>query len=272
MTTDAEIKMLKKELKDLEKQYEEAQDLEPFVERAAEILDKMQSDMPEGMGWLERMKDEANTRHLVMSPIGRIRHLFRTFLGTRRIEGDAGRKAKNSPIQGMSSEVGVVAGYLAYEACENYRRERTEVTLISKLCRLVHDATYMCTPYRLVLPQIQIGQYMATAGVANYYQKHFNFKMLSPPEIEVELCAREDQAYKWDWTIDNLFEIVHKSLVDHKDLGMLKDVDKAMKAIFQPWIDLEERNWLFDNYPLFGHNAKALGKQIDDALKKYNLI
>lgn len=274
-----QIKELEAALAQAEADLDVALDLEPFIEQAAEILAKMDVDMPNGMGWLKTMRDTVTRKAVVVSALGRPRRLFRVLTGINKSISDAGRRAKNAPIQGISSEVGVVAGYNAYISCVEYSRRAAakavehETNKVSKLTRLVHDATYLCTPYHLVLPQIQIGLWEATTGVAQYYEKHFEFKMLAPPEVELELCSREDKTYKWDWEIPNLGIIMRKSLQDQKDLGRLKgSVQSAMEQIFWCWVDKAEREYLFEKYPLLDVPYDDVKQQVHILLKQEHLI
>lgn len=269
------LNKLKKRIADLETDLEEAMDPIPFVAQAELVLAKMASDMPRGIGWLDAMKDQVLRNFQVLSPIGRPRNLFRAMTGSPKYIAEAGRRAKNSPIQGISSEIGVVSCYLSYSDCYKYSRRPKALArskLFSKATRLVHDASYYCTPYHLVIPQIQIGLYNSTSGLSAYYEKTFGFKMLSAPEVELEMCAREDKTYKWDWTLPELGKIVRKSLEDQKELGYLDDVDFAMKEIFWCWLDKEERTFLWDNYPFLDVPYSDVKDQLILMLKEQDLI
>ena len=258
-------------------------DIDPFVEQAETILAKMEKDMPKGMQWLARMKAQIEKDFCVMSPIGRPRRLWRAVTKLGKSIGDAGRRAKNSPVQGIASEVGVVSGYLSYTNTYLYsKRPRVQEILeecpiggnkaFSRISRLVHDASYYSTPYELVLPQIQIGLWSSTLGTAAYYEKHFGFKMLAAPEVELELCAREDTVYKWNYEIPELGKIMRKSLEDQKAMGLCDDVDEAMRQIFWCWLDKEEREYLFENYPILGVPYAKVKGQILLMLREQKLI
>jgi hypothetical protein len=124
----------------------------------------------------------------------------------------------------------------------------------------------------LVLPQIQIGLWSSTLGTAAYYEEHFGFKMLAAPEVELELCAREDTVYKWDYTLPELGKIMRKSLEDQQAMGLCDDVDEAMRQIFWCWVDKTEREYLFENYPILGVPYADVKGQILLMLKEQNLV
>lgn len=270
---------------------EEASDPEPFVTQAQEILDKMEVDMPKGMGWLASVKESVAKNLHVAASTGRVRRLFRILTGINRAKAEAGRRAKNAPVQGISSEVGVVAGYLSYKNCYDYslretakvqvtrwrekygERGRLTSPFISRITRLVHDATYMVTPYPLLLPQIHIGLWTSTTGIAEYYKEKFNFVMAANPEVELELCAREDVAYKWDWTLPELGKIIRKSLVDQEFLGnLVGTVDEAMREIFWCYTDKVEREYLFNTFPFLDVPYEDVKDQVRKMLLEQKLI
>lgn len=261
---------------------EAAQDLDPFIEQAETILTKMEKDMPKGMKWLATMKSQVEQDFEVMSPIGRPRKLWRTATKINKSLGDAGRRAKNSPVQGIASEIGVTSGYLSYMNTYVYsKRPNVKAALensefgskaLSRITRLVHDASYYNTPYELLIPQIQIGLWSSTSGCAEYYTEHFDFTMLAPPEVELELCAREDKTYKWDYTLPEFGRIVRKSLEDQKELGHCDDVDEAMRKIFWCWLNKEERMYLFENYPILDVPYDQIKSQLLLMLKEQKLI
>ena len=282
---------LKKKLKALKpgedtaqilEELEIAQDLKPFIEQAETVLAKMEKDMPKGMQWLARVKAQVEANSEVLSPIGRPRKLWRIVTGLSKSIGDAGRRAKNSPVQGLSSEVGVVTGYLSYTNTYVYsRRPSVQAVLaesefgktsLSRITRLVHDASYYNTPYELVIPQIQIGLWSSTTGAAEYYDEHFNFRMLAPPEVELELCAREDVTYKWDYTLPALGKIMRLALEDQKAMGNCDDVQEAMAKIFWCWTDRAERMYLFENYPILNVPYDGIKAQLLLMLREQKLI
>ena len=285
LTNEGRTIMSKEKIADLQNQLAKAQaeldialDLDPFIETATEILAKMEVDMPNGMSWLTTMKNVVTRTALVVSGIGRPRRLFRVMTGINKSISDAGRRAKNAPVQGISSEVGVVAGYLSFEACVNYARRPSVKAVahkehfVSKLTRLVHDAQYYCTPYHLVVPQLQMGLWCSTTGVAQYYEKHFDFKMIAAPEVELEMCAREDKAYKWNFEIPALGAIIRKSLEDQKEIGRLKgSVQDAMNEIFWCWKDRAEREYLFNTYPFLDVPYESVKEQVRLMLKQENI-
>lgn len=254
----------------LENELAAAQDPEPFVERAKLVLTRMAKDWPKGMAWLDRMKNEVGENFVVMSPIGRQRHLYRAALGSRKLVGDAGRRAKNSPIQGISSELGCISAYESYVSATEFLDKHDLGD--TKSASVVHDAQYNDASYEAGLALSQIGVYQSTTGVSKYCEEHLNFKMVSNPEVELELGVRNDKTYKWDWTIPAMFDIAKKSFQDHKDLGLCDNVDDAMTQFFYPWKNKVLREELFEIAPLLDLGlTNSINSQIKSSLKTHNI-
>ena len=80
--------------------------------------------------------------------------------------------------------------------------------------------------------------YMATTGVADYYERHFGLKMVVNPEIEIELGVSDDKFEKWNWELPSLVSLMEKTLKD-------KGETHSLKHIFRSW-----KNNSMKNFPL----------------------
>lgn len=258
-----------------------------YTAEAQKVFDKMDKFWPNGMKWLEKVKNQVASVGQVISPSGRPRYLWRVFTGQKKVIADAGRRAKNSPVQGTASEIVVISSYLGNEHNLKYSARRKIAKRLkryakgfnyARLSRMVHDATYLTSPLPLIIPGMLISSWAATTGVGDYYAKHLHFQMLSYPEIEMEICAREDKSYKWDWTIPELFKIIRLALTDYAELyslggkdadGWAKWVAKAMREVFWCFHDKEELEYLWTKYPLLDvPMCKEIMTQIDTELAK----
>lgn len=224
------------------------------MEYTQEIVDKLFSTYQKGKIWLDKVRDQATTRGWVMSPIGRRRNLYRVFTGKRKFIADAGRRAQNSPIQGISSEYGCTTGLLCVYAMDKYCREFDipEETFML-YCRAVHDANEFEIPYELVIPAAHIMNYEATYGAVAYYEKVFGMKFNVEPEIEIEINARGDESYKWDWSLPNLLEkCIFESLTDAVEIDLIRHDEglDVWNKITAPWRSKAKRTYLLDNWPL----------------------
>lgn len=243
-----------------------AKDIKDTREKAQEIMDKMFSEFTVGSEWLDSVAEQATNNGTLMSPIGRRRNLYRVFTGIKSFVASASRRAKNSPIQGMASEIGMQAAYLILKECDQYFKDNDvpedQWPIYS---RSVHDANYYEIPYAFVLPFIHIMQYTATYGVTRMMEETYNWKFTVEPEIEVELSAREDISFKWDWSIPQLRQHIESCVKDQIQMGILKkeEFNDVMQQIMEPWQNKETRAALQAKYPLLG--VPNLGKKLREA-------
>lgn len=244
---------------------------------AQDIIDKMFSEFKAGARWTESMHRNAEEKYYVFSPIGRIRHLFASLTGDKRIISKQVRRGSNAPIQGYASEIGTKASRLIVEEYYKnltYLKEKLECDKsdwnLRILCnRAVHDALYFSVPYEMVIPFLHILQYTATYGITNAYKEQFNVDFTIEPEIECEIGADDSQEnIKWDWSIPNLISILEETIKRADELKVLEgSPSDVLKIILTPWKSKSIRKYLQDKYPLL--NVKDLDKQIIDAIRKY---
>jgi DNA polymerase I-like protein with 3'-5' exonuclease and polymerase domains len=238
------------------------------------IIDKMFTEFPAGARWTQKMGDSAENEYCVFSPIGRRRYLPAALTKDRAIVAKQVRRGSNAPVQGMASEVGVKAGRLIYKAYyQNLKTFKEKLGITTKdwelripFNRSVHDANYYAVPYAMIIPFIHVLQFQATYGVTKAYKDEFNIAFTVEPEIEIECAARDDQSYKWDWSIPNLVDNLKKAVHDAHELGVLTGTEEqVMKEILKPWRRAEIRKYLQQEFPLL--NVRDLDKQILEAVK-----
>lgn len=269
MRTKAEVLA---DLKQVNKDIEEANDRD-WEEYAQDIVDKLFNEFPVGSAWLQDAIELVKKYGHVMSPIGRVRRLWRIYTGKRGVISAAGRRAQNSPIQGFASEIGCTAAFLilkhSYEFIKEFKLDmKSNFPLYN---RAVHDANYFTTPFAFVIPHIHITQYVATNGVTDWYREIFGLKFTIEPEIELEIGASESKVacYKWLWEIPDLLTHIYHSLlnlVEYKRLSP-EEVDPTFELILKPWKDKKMRKVLMERYPLL--NIPDLNTQIEKALAEF---
>jgi hypothetical protein len=247
---------------------------EDRTEYAQGIVDKMFTEFKAGARWTEKMQSMAENEYYVYSPIGRVRHLYAAMTQDRKIVSRQVRRGSNAPVQGFASEIGVKASRITLEAYYKHLRffkqklgvEKSDWDLRAFFSRMVHDANYLMVPYEMVVPMIHIMQYQATYGITKAYKDEFNVTFTVEPEIELEFAARDDQSYKWDWSMPNCIQAIKQAVADADELGVLEGTQEdVLQTIFKPWRSKSMRTWLQDQYPLLG--VKDLDTQIRSAVK-----
>lgn len=222
----------------------------------------MFTEFPVGSEYLQSCLLSVQKYGQLMSPIGRVRHLWRVFTGRRGVIAAAGRRAQNSPIQGFASEIGASAAFRsmreAYLWLLDHQdwNERFQVThvmvLMPRYCRAVHDCNVFLVPYAFVLVHLHIYCFTATTGISNWYRDVFDVEFSVIPEIEAEIFADEADSKKWDWQIPNLLSIIWGRLKAQVQLGFLppEELDRTWDTVMYPWRSKTLRRELCTKYPL----------------------
>lgn len=246
----AEKKKLKEQLKSIEER--------STVEFAQGLIEKLFARFKKASGWLEWTKNFAKKNYYTYSPIGMRRNLFGIMTGIPSIVSAMERRAANSPIQGLASQIGIVAARLVtlnmYKVLLKfgYIDENTEELPVDIL-KAVHDALYSEPKYEVILIFIHVLQWTATYGVTKYYKDTFGVEFTVEPEIEIEIGASEDKHYKWDFSDAHLKEILKKSLEDQLALRRLEGtVDEAYTKIMSVYKNSELKKYLDTTYPILG--------------------
>lgn len=235
-----------------------AKDVKQTVEFARDLIDKLFSKFKKAGQWLNWAVKHAEDHYYVYSPLGMRRNLFAMMTGIKSLMSAMARRAKNSPIQGTASQIGLTTARLIalefYKVLEDLDLlDKKAKYLPSEPLKAVHDALYSETPYKLVLIYLHVVQWVATYGVTEYYEREFGIKFTVEPEVEIELGAHEAAAYKWDWSHEHLETCIKNALKDQKEIGFLKyDPDKAFEEIMWAYKDKKVRKYLERNYPILG--------------------
>jgi hypothetical protein len=236
-----------------------ARDVGKTPEFAKDLIARLYARFVKAGEWLQWSRRHAEEFGYTYSPIGFRRNLFGVLTGIQSAIASMSRKAANSPIQGLASQIGVtVALLIATAVLESALKfklmTRKDPDLISQVLKAVHDANYTECPYRFVVPMIYIMQYEATYGVTNYYKKTFGVEFTIEPEIEIEIGVTEDKHSKWDWQNSSLVSILDKALQHQVELGDLdaSGLEAARREIEAPLLDPEFREYLNSTYPILG--------------------
>lgn len=207
--------------------------------QAEELIGRFFAKFKKAKDWLNRVADEAISRGYVVSPLGRRRNLWGAIMGFDRLKNAIKRRAQNSPIQGMSSDLAIQAARMLEEEIYNFMLEIDAIPEPTALpsvgvCVMVHDSTEGEAPYRYLFILIWMMEYFAVTGVRKLLLDVYELETHVDFAIEFNIGATGDKMRKWDWRRDNLRDIIRKGLEDQRDvLGFNVDVDHEMKQIYK---------------------------------------
>lgn len=252
---------------------------EDRTDYAQSIIDKMFATFKKGAAWTNKMIKCAKDNGYVYSPLGRIRHLMSSILVNpkdKQLINRQIRRGSNAPIQGFASELAVKGARLTMQAyydelpvlCEMMGIEKSKWDLKVEISRMVHDASYYAVPYEMVLPFIQITQYVVTYGVAKSLDKEFGIKCTVEPEVEFEISSCDsDEGNTWNWDIKNLLDILDRSIIRAHELGTCDSIEETRQKVFSPWMNKKVVKYLDEKYPLL--NVKLARKIYNDTSSFY---
>ncbi len=249
-----------------------AKDTKQEVDFAKDLIEKLFSKFRKAGDWLNWAVKHSEEHYYVYSILGMRRNLFGMMTGIKTLMSAMGRRAKNSPIQGTASQVGITAARLialeVYKVLEELELlDKDAKYLPTEPRKAVHDALYSETPYKFVLIYLHVLQYVATYGVTKYYAKEFDCHFPIEPEIEIEMGASEDMHFKWDWSEAHLEECLKKALAHQKEIGFLKiSEEDAYKQIMWAYKDKKVKRYLDTKYPILGVTPdmrKGLIEEVD---------
>jgi len=251
-----------------------AKDIQQTKEFVEKLLKKFFGRFAKASKWLEWTQKFGRTNFFTKSIIGRRRHLWGYLVNSNAVISAMNRRAMNAPIQGLGADIGhtmarmftIMFWDLLYKI--GHVDDDTE---IHPACTevMVHDSSRMEVKYEHLLLAVQMMQWIASRGVANYYKEHFNMDFTSLPEIEFEIGPSEDKMYKWNWAMIDypLGPIEQKNLEKGKleAFPLPQVLDKAasaqceiypnlkkeeiIKAIMKPWRNKKLKKYMDKHWP-----------------------
>jgi len=132
--------------------------------------------------WLTDIEKEAAMMGLVSTPMGRRRHLADMY---EIDEHGANRRARNSPIQAVSSDTTALCAWRIQDWIETNDRPY-------KVINCVHDAVTLEVPldYGMVEEAVDVFQDMMVDTIDDFLLEKFGIKMIVPMEIDYDLGVR----------------------------------------------------------------------------------
>ena len=183
-------------------------------EEAAELLDKFSGAFPVGWAWLQQCPVTAGERWYIESPIGRRRRLPGYLLWShnmswdeRRVVSECDRMAKNSPIQGISSDAAFLGAALFAQYIEQHSRSWT-------VQNVVHDSCVYQVPIAELRESIDVAERCFTVDTMQRMTDVWGMEFTCPIEIDFEFGLSWGSLSKWDFT-DAEFERIRSEMVGH---------------------------------------------------------
>ncbi len=218
-----------------------AKQLKKTEEETEEIKNSFFKAFKKGKKWLDASMQYARENYYVESPFGRRRRLhyflIKPPLSTnthylfnnrdkivRSKIGQGERRARNSPIQGLGSDIAFIASFIVAKYIRKMNKNW-------KLLNVVHDSLEAEVPVIEIKDYIMVSK-IAFDRVAQSYIKHiFNETLTVPIEVDYEIGFTFREMIKWDGAYNSLEKIQNKMIekTKHRKKFDINDV-KLMTA------------------------------------------
>lgn len=227
--------------------------IDKSTKEAQSLQDLFFSKFRKAAKWLEEMRKYAIRRGYVYAPTGRRRNLPGAFISDERLSGAIGRRADNSPIQGMCSDFGFLAARLIelaiYKVFKKLGRKMEVPKFSAGVMQMVHDSIKVECEYRDFFILMWIMEYCAIHGVREFVEKSFGFKFNVDLAVEFEIGSMGDKMGKWDWSDEGLYTLLKDALeTQKKELGYDLNVKKTLRLIYEE--GQKHSKYLQNEFPL----------------------
>jgi DNA polymerase I-like protein with 3'-5' exonuclease and polymerase domains len=198
-----------------------AKQIKKALEETEKISRKFFSKFKKAKAWLDWAVEHTRKKLYVFSPLGRRRNLAGYVVPVPALQGAFERRGRNSPIQGMGSDMGYIAGEIFAEAMYQYCKDfnvvpndvyveslggeptafdRNPAFSPSGIDSMVHDSLKTQPRYDLTLVSMHIQEWAMTGGVRDYVKQWYNFDLNVDLAIEFEIGASADSMETWQWS------------------------------------------------------------------------
>jgi DNA polymerase I-like protein with 3'-5' exonuclease and polymerase domains len=210
------------------------------VEAIRKLKKQFLARFPVGSKWFDEIKAFARKHLFVESPVGRRRHLWQFLLPKNAKNADAAlakaeRLAVNSPVQGLGSDY-LVQGSRCIEQLKWDHFKATDHYPDFYQANSVHDSISISCAYEDFWLAIRIIEQGLTSEVAKVNEERHGVKFTIPLEIDFEIGSNERDAKSWDYSIDQLSNIIKQTVkfqkeeLGHKKANVSKVHDQIMNC------------------------------------------
>jgi len=197
-------------------------------DKALELQDTFIKEFPRAGRWLTEIEDYARLHGVVSSPMERRRHLADLFALD---EGAGSRRARNSPIQAVSSDTTALAAWRIMRWIEENNRPYHVINC-------VHDAITLEIPIDLAMAEEAVWLFntMMVDTIPDFLREEFGIKMIVPMEIDFDFGVRWGHMLGYDGVASKLPSLV-QSCSDWS----------AELAAGTPWHEIAAREAVFQD-------------------------
>lgn len=179
-------------------------------DEALALQETFVKEFPRAGKWLTDIEKQAMLTGIVTTPMGRRRHLADLF---ELDEGSGRRRARNSPIQAVSSDTTALAAWRIQNWIEENGRPY-------EVINCVHDAITLEVPldFSMVQEVVWLFKEMMVDTIPAFLKQEFDIDMIVPMEIDYDLGVRWGHLLSYDGVASKLPGIVERCAAWDKEL------------------------------------------------------
>ena len=234
---------LRKKLKAFEEIID--RDDEYYITQAEEAFDRLKSTWHELFDWMDTTQKNAASTLLVHYPNHRIRHLYGYLSSDIWVHRAMDRRATNSPVQGVSSDISTISIYTAAEWC--YRNCWSKgIPFDYNAMNVVHDANYNDVQFEHMPLGIYLIEHAMSTLPTQYFRKHFNWDLGVPLGYDIDVGLDWADTKEWRKRPEQLYSMIDdigakigvKTKNIQADARLIMDVRmrELEKGIFTPML------------------------------------
>lgn len=199
------IKFLKKKRRETDEVL--SREYEYYLEQAEEAFDRLKSVWHVLFEWMADTQKHAAKTFQVHYPNGRIRHLYGYLSNDIWIHRAMDRRATNSPVQGVSSDIGITSIYCAAEWCHrNCWSKGIDFDYVPM--NVVHDANYNDVQFEHLPLGVYLLEHAMSTLPARYYKKHFGWDIGVPLGYDIDMGLNWAELKEWRKRPEQLYDML----------------------------------------------------------------
>ena len=219
-SADTEKAQLKKELDRVSSLPEDY-----WTDHARKIVDAMWKSWNVAKGWMGDVGKGVLAHQTAESPIGFIRHLDASLHANESVIAAMRRRGPNAIIQGLSSQIGLMAARcMQREAWNTFVRKKLPTPI--RLTNIVHDSSLNEPLIEMLPATIYLVEHAMTTLVMRHYKDVYAFDMMArvPLAFDFEIGFNEAEMFKWaDLRFATLAEALPDLLKSNKVTRSIRD-------------------------------------------------
>lgn len=184
-----------------------SREYEYYLDQAEEAFDRLKSTWVTLFEWMGKVQARAAKTFQVLYPNGRIRHLHGYLSNDIWIHRAMDRRATNSPVQGVSSDIGVTGTYCAAKWCyDNCWSKGIEFDYVPM--NLVHDANYNDVQFEHLPLGVYLLEHAMSTLPASYFKRNLGWDIGVPLGYDIDMGLNWAELKEWRKRPEQLYDMV----------------------------------------------------------------